>query len=156
MTVADANSLDLTTGMTLEGWVRPTAVGSGWRTVMLKEQPSNLIYALYAGNGNGRAASDVFTTSDLGISGTAATPLNAWTHLAATYDGTTQRLFVNGVQVATKAMTGPIKVSTGALRFGGNNTWNDEWFAGLLDELRVYNRALTATEIQADMGRPVN
>jgi Concanavalin A-like lectin/glucanases superfamily len=53
-------------------------------------------------------------------------------------------------------MTGPIKVSTGALRFGGNNTWNDEWFAGLLDELRVYNRALTATEIQADMARPVN
>ena len=57
VTVADANSLDLTTGMTLEAWVRPTAVGSAWRTVMLKEQPSNLIYALYAGNGNGRAAS---------------------------------------------------------------------------------------------------
>ena len=53
-------------------------------------------------------------------------------------------------------MTGPIKVSTGALRFGGNNTWNDEWFAGSIDELRVYNRALTATEIQADMARPVS
>ena len=65
MTVADANSLDLTTGMTLEGWVRPTAVGTAWRTVMLKEQPSSLIYALYAGNGKGQAASDVFTSSDL-------------------------------------------------------------------------------------------
>ncbi len=156
VTVADANSLDLTTGMTLEGWVRPTAVGTGWRTVMLKEQPSSLIYALYAGNGKGKAATDVFTTSDIGLSGTTNTPLNAWTHLAATYDGTTQRLYVNGVQVASKAVTGGIKVSTGALRFGGNGTWSDEWFAGLLDELRVYNRALTATEIQADMARPVN
>ena len=155
VTVADADSLDLTTGMTTEGWVRPTAIGTGWRTVMLKEQPSNLIYSLYAGNGKGRAATDLFTTADRGLSGTTATPLNAWTHLAATYDGTTQRLYVNGVQVATKATTGAIKVSTGALRIGGNGTWNDEWFAGLIDEVRVYNRALTATEIQAAYPRPM-
>ena len=34
--------------------------------------------------------------------------------------------------------------------------WIDEWFAGLIDELRVYNRALTAAEIQADMTRAVS
>ena len=44
--------------------------------------------------------------------------------------------------------------STGVLRIGGNNVWA-EWFAGLIDEVRVYNRALTATEIQADMNRAV-
>jgi hypothetical protein len=142
--------------MTMEAWVRPSALGSAWRTVMLKEQPGDLIYALYGGDNTGRPATHIFTNADRGVSGTAGVPLDSWTHLAATYDGTTQRLFVNGVQVATKAMTGPIKVSTGALRFGGNGTWSDEWFAGLLDELRVYNRALSATEIQADMARPVN
>jgi hypothetical protein len=154
--VPDANSLDLTTGMTLEAWVQPTALGSLWRTVMLKEQPGNLIYALYAGDGLGRPATDVFTTADKGFSGTTALTLNTWVHLAATYDGTTQRLFVNGVQVATKATTGAIKVSTGALRIGGNNVWTNEWFAGLIDEVRVYNKALTAAEIQADMAKPVN
>ena len=85
-----------------------------------------------------------------------ATPLNAWTHLAATYDGATLRLYVNGVQAAlARAVTGAIRVSTGALRIGGNSIWSDEWFAGLIDEVRVYNRALTAAEIQADMTRPV-
>ena len=118
--MADANSLDLTTGMTLEAWVQPTALGSLWRCVILKEQPSNLIYALYAGDGLGRPATDVFTTADKGFSGPTALTLNTWVHLAATYDGTTQRLFVNGVQVATKATTGAIRVSTGALRIGGN------------------------------------
>ena len=48
VTVADANSLDLTTGMTLEAWVRPTALGNDWRTAILKEQPGDLSYALYA------------------------------------------------------------------------------------------------------------
>ena len=90
--------------MTLEAWVRPTAIGTGWRTVMLKEQPGDLIYALYAGDGTGRAATHIFTTADRGVSGTTATPLNAWTHLAATYDGTTQRLYVNGVQAASRAV----------------------------------------------------
>ena len=104
----------------------------------------------------GRPATDVFTTADIGFSGPTALTLNTWIHLAATYDGTTLRLYVNGVQVATKATTGAIRVSTGALRIGGNSVWTNEWFAGLIDEVRVYNKALTATEIQADMTKPVN
>ena len=155
VTVADTNALDLTTGMTLEAWVRPTAIGTDWRTVVLKEQPGNLIYSLYAGDSAGRAATHIFTTADRGLSGTSATPVDAWTHLAATYDGATMRLFVNGVQAATRAQTGSIRASTGALRIGGNTIWS-EWFAGVIDEVRVYNRALTATEIQADMAVAVN
>ena len=72
-----------------------------------------------------------------------------------TWDGTTQRLFVNGTQVGTRALAGTLPNSTGALRFGGNNVWS-EWFAGRLDEIRVYDRALTQAELQADMTKPVS
>jgi hypothetical protein len=156
VTVPDANVLDLTTGMTMEAWVQPSALGSAWRTVMMKEQPNQLIYALYAGDGSGRAAPFIYTNTDRGVSGTTATPVNAWTHLAATYDGANLRLYVNGVQSASLAITGSILASTGVLRIGGNGTWNNEWFAGLIDEVRLYNRALSAAEIQADMVKPVN
>ena len=44
--------------------------------------------------------------------------------------------------------------STGPLRIGGNAIW-DEFFSGLLDDVRLYNRALSATEVQADMATPV-
>ena len=81
-------------------------------------------------------------------------PLNAWSHLAATYDGTTMRIFVNGTQAATPAATGTLPKSTGEVWIGGNNVWS-EWFAGLIDKVRVYNRALTAADIQADMTRAV-
>ncbi|MDA0161538.1 DUF4082 domain-containing protein [Solirubrobacter ginsenosidimutans] len=155
VTVADANSLDLTTGMTMEAWIRPTAIGGLWRSVMIKEQPSNLIYALYADDSGGKPAAHIFTTADKGSSGAAATVANAWTHLAATYDGANVRIYVNGVLSSTKAITGAIKVSTGALRIGGNSIWG-EWFTGLIDEVRLYNRALTVAELQADMAAPIN
>jgi chitodextrinase len=77
-----------------------------------------------------------------------------WTHVATTYDGTTLSLYVNGVLKASLPVTGAITQSTGPLRMGGNDVWN-EWFAGLIDDVRVYNRALTPAELQADMLAPV-
>ena len=155
VTVPDAPSLDLTSGMTLEGWVRPTAGGSTWRTLMLKEQAGNLIYGLYSNEDSARPSGHVFVGGgDRDTRGTAPVALNAWTHLASTYDGSALRLFVNGVQVSTRALAGPIAASTGALRIGGNAVW-PEWFQGLIDEVRVYNRALTPAEIQSDMSTPI-
>ena len=52
------------------------------------------------------------------------------------------------------ATAGSIALSNGELWVGGNNVWG-EWFAGLIDEVRVYNRALTAAEITTDMNRSV-
>jgi hypothetical protein len=77
-----------------------------------------------------------------------------WTHLAVTYDGAALRVFRNGAQAASTARTGTIQTSTGALRIGGNLIWG-EYLDGRIDEVRVYNRALSAGEITADMTRPV-
>jgi hypothetical protein len=56
--------------------------------------------------------------------------------------------------VASRAVTGSLITSTGALRIGGNTVWG-EYFSGLIDEIRIYNRALTPAEIQSDMNVPV-
>jgi hypothetical protein len=152
VTVPDSNSLDLTSGMTLEAWVNPS-VTTGWKTTILKEQAGQLVYALYASTDTNRPSGHVFVGGDIDTRGTAQIAVNTWTHLAATYDGTL-RLYVNGVLASSKVVTGPITTSTGALRFGGNGIWT-EWFQGLIDEVRVYNRALSAGEIQTDMTTPV-
>jgi hypothetical protein len=154
VTVPDSASLDLTTGMTLEAWVRPTATGTAWRTVLFKEQAGGMVYSLYANQQTNRPVGQVNIGGEQNAVGTAAVPLNAWTHLAVTYDGAALRLYVNGTLVTTTATSGAIPTSTGALRIGGNTIW-PEWYAGLLDDVRVYNRALTAAQIQADMATPV-
>jgi hypothetical protein len=156
VSVPDANSLDLTNAMTLEAWVRPTTV-SNYRTVLVKETAGNLVYALYAsstfgGSGVQRPSAWIFAD---GLGPTTALPVNTWSHIATTYDRTNWRFYVNGVQVATRAYTPAIQASTGALRIGGNSIWS-EWFAGQIDEVRVYDRALSAAEVAGDRDRPVN
>jgi glucose/arabinose dehydrogenase len=156
VTVADAATLRLTTGATIEGWMRPAANGSArWRTLAIKERGAGLSYALYGYGDAGLPSGHAFTSVERWARAPSAPALNTWTHLAMTYDGTTIRLYVNGTQAATQAQTGSLAASTGPLRFGGNAVW-PEWFQGQLDEIRVYNRALTAAELQADMTRPVS
>ena len=84
----------------------------------------------------------------------AALPVNTWTHLAASYDGAQIRFYVNGTQVAAAAATGTYEQNTNPLWIGGNAVYG-EHFQGRIDDLRIYNRALTATEIQTDMNTPV-
>src|SRR5262249_41990272 len=153
VTVADAASLRLTSGMTIEAWVNPTS-GNGWRCGVLKETSGGLAYALYSANSVSSAASYVHTTVDVGLNGTSAVPLNTWTHLAYTFDGTTMRMFVNGVQVSSRTVSGAVGATTGALRIGGNSGGGEN-FRGPIAEGRSYNRGLTATEIQSDMNTPI-
>ena len=156
VSVADSASLDLSASMTLEAWVRPTTAGASWRTVVMKEQPGQLVYALYGNEGAGRPSGHVFVGGERDVrGGVGSVPLNAWTHLAAAYGGGSLRLYVNGTLASTLALSGSMPASASPLRIGGNAVW-PEWFAGLVDEVRVYNRALTQPEIQSDMNDPVS
>jgi fibronectin type 3 domain-containing protein len=151
--VADSASLDLTTGMTLEAWVRPSALGTAWRTVLFKTQTGGFVYTLYANQDTTRPVGQVNIGGEINAIGSAALGLNAWSHLAATFDGSALRVYVNGSLVATTVITGSIPISTGVLRIGGNSVWG-EWYAGLMDDVRIYNRALTQAQIQTDMTTP--
>ncbi|MFG1617937.1 LamG-like jellyroll fold domain-containing protein [Nonomuraea wenchangensis] len=158
VTVPHSSSLRLTNALTLSAWVRPAALSGGlWRTVIMKEHSEwGGVYGLYASSQYNNAPGGWLQTSDAGggiVSGSAL-PLNQWSHLALTYDGSTARLYVNGSPVSQPAMTGAVLDDGGALRIGGNAFWG-EFYSGLIDEVRVYNRVQTAVQIQADMNSPV-
>ena len=176
VTVTDttASPLDLSTGMTIEAWVNPTNM-SGWECILMKERgvvgEGLLSYALYAHDGAPLSLGQpvpagyvrlnpAASTTDKAVRGTTKLTLGAWTHLATTYDGTTQRFYVNGVLVGTAnpvvaGSQNTIVTSNGALRIGGDASSTGEFFQGLIDEVRVYNRALSAAEIATDMVSPI-
>ncbi|MDA0642563.1 MULTISPECIES: LamG-like jellyroll fold domain-containing protein [Nonomuraea] len=153
VTVQHAASLRLRNALTLSAWVRPSAL-DGWRTVLLKEHSWGGSYGLYASTGTGPAG---WLETDDDAGGSASSnllPLNQWSHLAVTYNGNAVRLYVNGTQVSQAPLTGELIDDGGRLRIGGNAALG-EFYRGLIDEVRVYNRAQTATEIQTDMNIPI-
>jgi hypothetical protein len=162
------SKLDLTNGMTLEAWVKPTSM-NGWESVLYKERGAAgtglLSYALYAQDGGTTTppAGYVRTSAggpDRGIQGPPRLTLNAWTHIAVTYTtaagGSSLKFYVNGALVTTiNGANQNILAANQPLRIGNSNASISEGFNGLIDEVRVYNRALSATEIAADMNTPV-
>jgi methionine-rich copper-binding protein CopC len=160
VTVPDSASLDLTQGMTLSAWVNPgfggISLGSDLRTVVLKEQPQGLAYALYGFHGNGKPPATFIAqkTSINGLEGSTTLPLNTWSYLTATYDNTTLRLYVNGQLVGSQNYPGGMTPSDNPLRIGGDTIWG-EYFFGIIDEVRIYNRPLKLAEIATDMSTSV-
>ena len=151
VTVANAPSIQLSTGMTLEAWVNASTVTGGWRDVIFKG--NDLYYLMGTAPPNGEpAAGGTFASSP--TFGTSPLPVGVWTHLAATYDGLNLRLYVNGTQVSSRSVTGTIASSTNPLELGGDSIYG-QYFHGMIDEIRIYNVARTPTQIQADMNTPV-
>jgi hypothetical protein len=153
ITIGDANDLDLTTGMTLEAWVDPTTVDGNWRDVIYKGNDDYFLSATDYGSGV-PAAGATLGTADVFTAGTSALATHTWTFLTETYNGSALDLYVNGTLVSSLAQTGNIATSTDALQIGGDSLYG-QYFAGLIDEVRVYNTALSQSQIATDMNTPV-
>jgi chitodextrinase len=87
--------------------------------------------------------------SDMDSGGGNEVPLGKWAHLAMVHDGTKDRIYLNGVQVAEKAVSGTMNNTTHPLGIGYNPVDGGNWFDGQLDEVEIYNAALDATQIAA-------
>ena len=151
--VADSVSLDgIATGVTISAWVNRLSATTGFSAVLSRETgtTSGQYYwlGLSGDNAGFYGSSGVFSTTTV--------PIGTWTHLAATHDGSTARIYVNGSLVTSRASSDVFKADTSRLTICGNQndasgTITERW-DGLVDDLQLYSRALTATEI-ADLAK---
>ena len=155
VTIPNSLSIGALATVTLEAWVYPTSAINGWRDVIMKERAGGAAFYLCANNADSmQSAGGIDSGSEQVVRGGTVLTTNVWTHLAMTYDGKAERLYVNGVQVSMTAATGNPISSTYALRIGGDSIWG-EFFNGYIDEVRVYNRAVAAAQIVTDMNTPL-
>jgi chitodextrinase len=86
------------------------------------------------------------------FSGRSVTP-GKWQHVAGTYDGTTARIYVDGALAASRSFSGNVGDSA-TWRIGAYGVTPAGAFDGTIDEVRLYSRALSATEIASEMAGP--
>jgi hypothetical protein len=71
-----------------------------------------------------------------------------WVHLAGTYDGIALRIYVDGEEQGMMERSGAVRPNTFPLVLGNYAVGHDAHFVGLLDEVKLYDRALTAEEVR--------
>ena len=157
--IADNANLHLTNGLTVMAWVNPSVPGithsiiSKWDINFTYQKSYNTW--LSAGNFifTVSATGDDLTGPYMNVVSTNTVPPNQWTHVAATYDGSTMKVYLNGqpdkqVAFAEGIYPGTNDLAIGANVGGGLAGQYLYAFSGRIDEPAIYNRALTAAEIQ--------
>ncbi|KKU31339.1 MAG: FG-GAP repeat protein [Candidatus Amesbacteria bacterium GW2011_GWC1_46_24] len=94
------------------------------------------------------------TTSTL-IANNGGVPLDQWVHIAAVYDGVTMKLYQDGAEVGSTNKTGTVSNSTNDVLIGANPN-NYSVFDGVVDEVHLFEEALTQNQIQSLMTGTLN
>ena len=147
--VHDNASVDLTTGATLECWYKwGTQLNAGllgrWdypnnqRSIALVHGNLDVARLLFCFDGSNAAA----------VEGTSTPAEGTWVHIAGTYDGTTFRLYVNATQEGFNSSTGVLFNSPDSVEIGRHGYGVLDEINGSIAQPRIYNRALTAEEVQ--------
>jgi RHS repeat-associated protein len=154
--VGAPSSLVMTSAASFSAWIYPTGAGSDATyggTIVSKEGEYLLVRFP---NGSIRWAFANTTPGWAFIDTGATAPLNQWTHVAVTYDSGVVKTYINGTLANTYNGAGSIgdaNTSQNDFRIGGRQNIS-EYFQGRIDEVRVYNRALSASEVSGLSGAP--
>lgn len=157
---ADQDALDLGTAAAFSGnsnfsigcWIKAAANPGKWQVLAAQSPASGSqsgSFCIYIDNhGKLRFILSDHNTHQFHLKTVESVTTDQWLHIAAVRDGADGRLFINGQEKAVA--TGKIKPLNAAhpIRIGGNFTGPNCHFQGLMDDLRLYSRALTAAELK--------
>ncbi len=146
--VPDTPSLKATDSVTMAAWIRPATSTNADRIIVNKEGE----YEMAISNTNEIKWAFANTSPGWAWHQTGKyLPNDAWSHVVVTYDGVEAKTYLNGVLVETYAASGNIGDAYPALnelRIGGcSNSPNGKFFAGSIDDIYVFTRAINAVEV---------
>ncbi|PIZ14977.1 hypothetical protein COY51_06770 [Candidatus Desantisbacteria bacterium CG_4_10_14_0_8_um_filter_39_17] len=140
--------LNIADAITIECWVKRTGDGVKWNGIVSKGAGSKGYQTFHYNPSNNFTIYLNTNATGYGSVMGQVIPLNEWMHLVVTYDSKEKmvKLYQNGVMTASKQYEG--QITDFAENFYIGRTTGFNYFCGLIDEVRVYNRALTEAEIQ--------
>jgi len=159
---ADApNSTSLSVGgsaMSVAAWVKLENQNS-WQQILVKVKETGAFTApyfawhLFGGHASATQWTPMFqllnaSEASANVISSTGVDYGEWVHVVGTYDGATVRIYVNGVQRGSAAQTGNILVYNQPLYIGAQG-FPGEFAKGVIDEVRIYSQALSASQVQS-------
>jgi hypothetical protein len=152
---SDSLTADLFQGsFTLAAWINPTRTGNTWqqifRSIRADDTSNDTLFINNGGKLSWRGRVGGAWANRMCETAPHVVPADQWTHVAVTGDGMNFRIYVNGA--LSQESTFQTTDGTNAIYYiGGDPRWIRESFIGMIDDVRIYNMALTGLEILAAM-----
>ncbi|RHW76904.1 LamG domain-containing protein [Colwellia sp. RSH04] len=139
--IADNDLLDLSEALSVSTWIYPESIpGSGLKSIVSKDtnyefhlNPQGEIFWWWGDNS--------FSTSGANIAA------NNWYHVVITYRDGKQNIYINGVNRGSLSHAGTLPVNSNPLQIGQDQGISSRFFHGRIDEVRIYDYALSSTEV---------
>jgi beta-lactam-binding protein with PASTA domain/CubicO group peptidase (beta-lactamase class C family) len=150
-----AGDIDVSPAITIEAWIRPVSLANSKSQDRVASKGTDYELTVSTGDTGCQFSSAGHVQWRATIGGVnqrlcgGVLTLNGWQHIAGTYDGSQFRLYVNGVEVASAARSGVLANNNTGMLIGNFPTATRP-FDGDIDEVRIWNRALSAFERRAD------
>ncbi|MBM4026200.1 MAG: hypothetical protein FJ280_12460, partial [Planctomycetes bacterium] len=146
-------SLNIRDQITIACWIKVAVFSRTWETILAKGDNS---YRMSRSSTGGVAAGNSIHFGCNGPTGgnldaTTIVTDNAWHHVVLVYDGTNKIIYIDGREDARVASTGQINESTHPVLIGENAQAIGRYLKGLVDDVRIYNKALTLEQIRKVM-----
>ena len=152
----DTPALKITGDITLEAWINPSLVsGVNFAGILMKYlNPGETAYGIYlmpGGQVSFYLSSDGVWNPDNRLLSTNPVSPGVWTHVVATWDGSTKRLYIDGTLDTSEPFAGPIFDTTEPVRVGafGTASSGHSFLNGSIDSPAIHTTALTPAEVAA-------
>ncbi|HET6283441.1 MAG TPA: LamG domain-containing protein, partial [Polyangia bacterium] len=134
--------------ITMAAWVNMTA-SSGTQNILAHGYDASTEVYMRISGGQYQLGSWLSPTSYQTTYAVPGGDVGAWVHVVGVYDGTTWRLYRNGTEVSTFVTANGSKTVGANWAIGARGDGTSRWFGGNIDDVRIYNRGLSANEVSA-------
>ncbi|MEO8211347.1 MAG: LamG-like jellyroll fold domain-containing protein, partial [bacterium] len=145
--VPNTSDFNPSSALTLEAWVNPSALGPSTMSVIGKNYQTSYFIGIQV---SGRVVFYPKAGSSFRSRVTSVVPVNQWTHIAGTYDGTTTSIYINGfLDTTTNAFSGAVGTNSDSLFLGADRVGSTTslFFKGRIDNIRIWNGVRSSSEI---------
>jgi hypothetical protein len=146
--IGDVAELDSLSAITVSVWIKWEGSTGNNQYIVSKRTGGTNSWQIDWNDATQKIVWIVDTGSSVILYSLANAPVGVWTHYVGTYDGSVMRFYVNGIEEDSDVQTGLMDDTTQSVLVGGEpDSPYEDFFNGAIDDVRIYNRALSPSEI---------
>ena len=149
VSIPNESQFDMTGSITVSAWIQVESFTKPWQAIVTKGDRAWRLHRANESSSVGFACSDLSRNQTGDLLGNRVATDGQWHHVAGVLDGTKLSIYVDGALDASAASSPNISVNDYGVLIGANAQANGRLFCGLIDDVRIYDRALSDVELRA-------